>query len=33
MTDNNNGLMFVQPVLVLGSLNAHIDHRTLKKQI
>ena len=31
MTDKNNELMFEQPVLMLGSLNAHIDHRTLKK--
>jgi len=31
MTNNNNGLMFEQPVLMLGSLNAHIDDRTLKQ--
>lgn len=31
MTNNNNGLMFEQPVLMLGSLNTHIDDRTLNQ--
>jgi len=31
MTHNNNDLLFEQPVLVLGSLNAHIDDRTLNQ--
>ncbi len=31
MTNNNNGLLFEQPVLMLGSLNAHVADRTLKK--
>ena len=31
MTNNKNGLLFEQPVLMLGSLNAHIADRTLKK--
>ena len=31
MTNNNNRPLFEQPVLMLGSLNAHIDDRTLRK--